>query len=79
MTGTQKLWGNRLGLNKAWQGPSPYVLLFDPETVEPILNSQKFIDKSHDYDYLRPWLGTGLLTSYGRKWHSRRKVSMRNS
>ncbi|XP_037943632.1 cytochrome P450 4c3-like [Teleopsis dalmanni] len=74
ITGSQKLWGNRIGMNKAWQGPTPYVMLFDPETVEPILNSQKFIDKSHDYDYLRPWLGTGLLTSFGRKWHSRRKI-----
>uniref|UniRef100_W8BHT3 Cytochrome P450 4c3 n=1 Tax=Ceratitis capitata TaxID=7213 RepID=W8BHT3_CERCA len=74
LTGTIKLWGTRIGLNKAWQGTSPYVMLFDPETVEPILNSQKFIDKSHDYDYLRPWLGTGLLTSFGRKWHSRRKI-----
>ncbi|XP_053970133.1 cytochrome P450 4c3 [Anastrepha ludens] len=74
LTGTIKLWGHRIGFNKAWQGTSPYVMLFDPETVEPILNSQKFIDKSHDYDYLRPWLGTGLLTSFGRKWHSRRKI-----
>uniref|UniRef100_A0A1A9UXF2 Cytochrome P450 n=1 Tax=Glossina austeni TaxID=7395 RepID=A0A1A9UXF2_GLOAU len=40
----------------------------------PVLNSQKFIDKSRDYDYLQPWLGTGLLTSFGRKWHSRRKI-----
>lgn len=44
-------------------------------TLQPILNSQKFVNKSHDYDYLHPWLGTGLLTSTDRKWHSRRKVS----
>lgn len=43
--------------------------------MQPILNSQKFVNKSHDYDYLHPWLGTGLLTSTDRKWHSRRKVS----
>ncbi|KAL9892775.1 cytochrome P450 4c3 [Glossina fuscipes] len=74
ITGSQRLWGNRYGINKIWKGTSPYVLLFDPETVEPVLNSQKFIDKSRDYDYLQPWLGTGLLTSFGRKWHSRRKI-----
>uniref|UniRef100_A0A1A9WU68 Cytochrome P450 n=1 Tax=Glossina brevipalpis TaxID=37001 RepID=A0A1A9WU68_9MUSC len=69
--------GNAIELNvdhDVWKGTSPYVLLFDPETVEPVLNSQKFIDKSRDYDYLQPWLGTGLLTSFGRKWHSRRKI-----
>lgn len=74
MTGAQRLWGNRLGMNRAWQGMSPYVMLFHPETVEPILNTSKHIDKSQDYDYLKPWLGTGLLTSFGRKWHSRRKI-----
>lgn len=43
--------------------------------AQPILNSPKHIDKSPDYSYLHPWLGTGLLTSYGQKWHSRRKVN----
>ncbi|XP_055908731.1 cytochrome P450 4c3 [Eupeodes corollae] len=74
MTGAQRLWGNRIGINRAWQGVSPYVMLFHPQTVEPILNTSKYIDKSQDYDYLKPWLGTGLLTSFGRKWHSRRKI-----
>uniref|UniRef100_A0A1B0DR40 Uncharacterized protein n=1 Tax=Phlebotomus papatasi TaxID=29031 RepID=A0A1B0DR40_PHLPP len=40
----------------------------------PILGSPKHIDKSSDYNYLHPWLGTGLLTSSGVKWHSRRKI-----
>lgn len=38
------------------------------------MSSPKHIDKSQDYDYLHPWLGTGLLTSRGKKWHDRRKV-----
>lgn len=38
------------------------------------MGSPKHIDKSRDYDFLHPWLGTGLLTSHGAKWHSRRKV-----
>ena len=27
-----------------------------------MLNSNKLITKSRDYDFLQPWLGTGLLT-----------------
>uniref|UniRef100_A0A182SPD1 Uncharacterized protein n=1 Tax=Anopheles maculatus TaxID=74869 RepID=A0A182SPD1_9DIPT len=34
----------------------------------------KYIDKSTEYDFIRPWLGEGLLTSRGRKWHTHRKV-----
>ena len=33
--------------------------------LQPILSSSKHIDKSADYSYLHPWLGTGLLTSAG--------------
>ncbi|XP_035230511.1 cytochrome P450 4V2-like [Stegodyphus dumicola] len=32
------------------------------------------MQKSWTYDLLHPWLGTGLLTSYGPKWKSRRKL-----
>lgn len=42
--------------------------------LQTIMGSPKHIDKSRDYDFLHPWLGTGLLTSHGKKWHSRRKV-----
>lgn len=38
------------------------------------MGSPKHIDKSRDYNFLQPWLGTGLLTSQGKKWHSRRKI-----
>lgn len=46
--------------------------------AQVIMSSPKYIDKSVDYDYLQPWLGTGLLTSHGKKWHSRRKVIFRH-
>ncbi|KAJ9594698.1 hypothetical protein L9F63_014032 [Diploptera punctata] len=65
MMGSTKLWGRRLGINREWLGNKPYVLVFHPDRLEPILSSSKHIEKSGDYLYLHPWLGTGLLTSSG--------------
>ncbi|XP_021922017.1 cytochrome P450 4c3 isoform X2 [Zootermopsis nevadensis] len=74
LMGSTKLWGRRVGVNRMWNGTKPYITVFHPDRVEPILSSNKHIDKSKDYSYLHPWLGTGLLTSSGSKWHSRRKI-----
>lgn len=46
----------------------------DVKVAEGILSSQKLLDKGDDYDLIRPWLGDGLLTSTGKKWHQRRKI-----
>ncbi|XP_076383747.1 cytochrome P450 4C1-like [Megalopta genalis] len=51
-----------------------YELCCSPEPVQPLLSSSVHIDKSLEYEYLQPWLGSGLLTSTGEKWHSRRKL-----
>ncbi|NWU10015.1 CP4V2 protein, partial [Cephalopterus ornatus] len=59
---------------KLWIGPLPIMVLYHPDSVEVILNSSKHIEKSYLYDFLHPWLGTGLLTSTGDKWRSRRKM-----
>ncbi|XP_058822315.1 cytochrome P450 4d1-like [Topomyia yanbarensis] len=59
---------------RLWIGLDLIIVLTDAQKVEAILSSQKFLDKSLQYDFLRPWLGDGLLTSTGRKWHSRRKI-----
>ncbi|NXM70481.1 CP4V2 protein, partial [Serilophus lunatus] len=61
-------------LYKLWIGPVPVMVLYRPESVEVILNSSKHIEKSYLYTFLHPWLGTGLLTSTGEKWRSRRKM-----
>ncbi|KAG4066192.1 hypothetical protein HA402_014492 [Bradysia odoriphaga] len=42
--------------------------------VERILGSTKHIDKSFIYNFLNPFLKTGLLASNGEKWHNRRKL-----
>lgn len=46
----------------------------NPKDVETVLSSSKLINKSVDYTFLHDWLGTGLLVSGGKKWHSRRKI-----
>ncbi|NXP55286.1 CP4V2 protein, partial [Heliornis fulica] len=61
-------------LFKLWIGPVPVMILYHPESVEFILSSSKHIEKSYLYHFLHPWLGTGLLTSTGDKWRSRRKM-----
>lgn len=52
----------------------PYVVLSKAKGFETILSSNKHISKGPDYKFLHPWLGLGLLTSDGAKWHSRRKM-----
>lgn len=44
------------------------------EEAEKILGSSKHINKSMLYSLLHPFLKTGLLTSNGEKWHSRRRM-----
>ncbi|XP_032042300.1 cytochrome P450 4V2 isoform X2 [Aythya fuligula] len=61
-------------LFKIWLGPLPITVLYHPDSVEVILSSSKHIEKSFLYKFLHPWLGTGLLTSTGDKWRSRRKM-----
>lgn len=46
----------------------------DPKVAEALLSSHKILDKHSDYDFLKPWLGTGLLLSTGDKWFKRRKI-----
>ena len=42
--------------------------------VEMFLGSSKHLDKGFIYDFLHPFLKTGLLTSSGNKWHTRRRM-----
>lgn len=39
-----------------------------------VLSNSKHNDKSDIYNFLHFWLGTGLLTSGGTKWQTRRKI-----
>lgn len=55
-------------------GTAVMCLLTHPETAEVLLSSQKFLEKSDEYDFISEWLASGLLTSTGSKWFARRKI-----
>ena len=57
-----------------WIGHQVVLFVHHPDTAQAVLKSTKLIDKSHVYNFLHPWLGTGLLTSAGRKWSKRRRL-----
>ena len=48
-------------------GHRPMVLLYHPETVQPILGSNVHLEKSEEYDFLLPWLNRGLLLRCGKR------------
>ncbi|XP_037713501.1 uncharacterized protein LOC119549472 [Drosophila subpulchrella] len=48
--------------------------VIDAQNAEHVLNDPNLINKAILYDFLHPFLRTGLLTSTGRKWHARRKM-----
>jgi cytochrome P450 len=66
-----KKYGN---IARGWLFNQAYIFIGESKYVEKLLSSNTHIDKSDDYEFLQSWLGTGLLTSQGRKWHSRRKL-----
>ncbi|XP_011864539.1 PREDICTED: cytochrome P450 4c3-like [Vollenhovia emeryi] len=68
-------WADEFGdMFLVWVGLRPFIFLYTAEAVQPLLNSSTHIDKSLEYQYLKPWLGTGLVTSTGEKWYFRRKL-----
>nr|AVL92833.1 CYP450 [Locusta migratoria] len=67
---TKKYWP----IHRSWLGPIPEVHISKPEHLEKVLASSELITKADSYSFLHPWLGDGLLTSTGPKWHSRRKL-----
>ncbi|XP_046655354.1 cytochrome P450 4C1-like [Daphnia pulicaria] len=65
---------NKRSVVRVWIGPLALFAVGSAEGVEVVLGSNKIIDKSREYNFLQPWLATGLLTSTGSKWHKRRKL-----
>lgn len=61
-------------LFRLWIGQEPVICIWKPEMVELVLGNNFLLEKSYHYDFLRPWLGNGLLTSPGKIWRPRRKL-----
>ncbi|XP_022106003.1 cytochrome P450 4V2-like isoform X2 [Acanthaster planci] len=55
-------------------GPIAMIVITNAKDAEVLFGSTKHIAKGFVYDFLQPWLGTGLLTSKGSKWFLRRKM-----
>ncbi|XP_011705160.1 PREDICTED: cytochrome P450 4C1-like, partial [Wasmannia auropunctata] len=59
---------------KIWAIFLPVVSIRHPDDIKTILSSTKHIEKKLIFNVLQPLFGTGLFTSAGDKWHSRRKL-----
>ena len=47
-----------------WASVLPIVMIYSPESLEPIFTNPKHLNKPFLYALLEPWLGKGLLTAY---------------
>uniref|UniRef100_A0A182SEC0 Cytochrome P450 n=1 Tax=Anopheles maculatus TaxID=74869 RepID=A0A182SEC0_9DIPT len=61
-------------IHRVWTGMTPEVRISKPEFVEQVIGSSKHIEKATMYRFLHDWLGNGLLTSKGERWHQHRKL-----
>ncbi|XP_069699701.1 cytochrome P450 4C1-like [Periplaneta americana] len=61
-------------LFRSWVGSYAEISIIEPEHLEVIMSSSRHLQKTFAYDFMYPWIGTGLLTSTGQKWHTHRKM-----
>jgi len=71
MQNLQKEYGNVV---RFYVGTKPQIFLFGAKGFEKILSGSRHITKGFQYKFLWSWIGTGLLTSTGAKWHKHRKL-----
>uniref|UniRef100_A0A0K0DZI4 Cytochrome P450 n=1 Tax=Strongyloides stercoralis TaxID=6248 RepID=A0A0K0DZI4_STRER len=71
---TNEFHSQNIKIARFWLGPYPLIAPLHPETAEKILSSTEILRKGPEYSILSEWLKTGLLTSWGDKWKSRRRL-----
>ncbi|XP_045522476.1 cytochrome P450 4c3-like isoform X1 [Pieris brassicae] len=59
-------------INKVWIGPSLYIVPFNPEDIQKILDN--CLQKDSSYRFLRAWLGNGLFVAPVELWRMHRKL-----
>ncbi|GLG92382.1 Cytochrome P450 4c3, partial [Gryllus bimaculatus] len=69
-----QIYGYDFSPGRMFLGPLLFVYTNSLKDHEMLLSGYKFLDKGLLYKFLQPWLATGLLTSTGEKWRSRRKA-----
>ncbi|KAL3073672.1 hypothetical protein niasHT_039212 [Heterodera trifolii] len=57
-----------------WIGPTPTIMIYSATLLESITGNTDHLNKGFSYEFLRPWLGNGLLTSCAEQWRPRRKL-----
>nr|WCC58130.1 cytochrome P450 [Pharsalia antennata] len=63
------------GLLRIYVPPTrPSVLISDSEALQVLLASNTEVEKAKDYNFCKPWLGSGLLTSGVDKWKYHRRM-----
>ncbi|KAI8775217.1 poly [ADP-ribose] polymerase 3 [Biomphalaria glabrata] len=56
-----------------WMLQTPMLIVSHPDTVKVILKSSE-PKSTRVYNFIRPWIGDGLLTSRGEKWARNRRL-----
>uniref|UniRef100_A0A2M4AQ83 Putative cytochrome n=1 Tax=Anopheles triannulatus TaxID=58253 RepID=A0A2M4AQ83_9DIPT len=69
--GFHRVYGRNLITQSLFNNPS--FQISDPAVIEQVMQA-KTIEKTIIYDFMMPWLGSGLVVSTGAKWAQRRKV-----
>ncbi|KFB40674.1 AGAP013305-PA-like protein [Anopheles sinensis] len=70
-SGFHRLYGRNLFTEGLFNQPG--IQITDPKVIEQVVQART-IEKSTIYDFMVPWLSTGLVISIGAKWAQRRKI-----